>query len=190
VAIPTTIRVYGDQLVVGFDDGTKAIAYPTNGTLWRIAGVPSEVVPVGTVAAPADDYPWPNAAINTLSPLRYDYRECVDFVAWRLNRDAGVVAAPWKYDWSNLTPNNGDAIGWKPAWQSNGWPILATPVPGCVAWFSTEVGALGHVAYVQAVNSDGTVLLEQYNWSPQHHAYSTRTCTVGTVDSYLSAPPR
>ena len=34
-----------------------------------------------------------------LSPLRYYYRECVDFVAWRLNRDAGVTSAPWKWDW-------------------------------------------------------------------------------------------
>lgn len=31
-----------------------------------------------------------------------------------------------------------------------------------------------HVAYVQSVNSDGTVSLEEYNWG-NDHSYHTRT---------------
>ena len=53
---------------------------------------------VYTVRAEGDDYPWwnelPDDYGGGLSPLRYYYRECVDFVAWRLNRDAGVTSAP------------------------------------------------------------------------------------------------
>jgi hypothetical protein len=52
-----------------------------------------------TVKAEGDDYPWwdqvPDDYGGGLSPLRYYYRECVDFVAWRLNRDAGVTSAAW-----------------------------------------------------------------------------------------------
>lgn len=199
MATLTSIRQIGDQLLAVFDDGSRAVGYPTSSGIFLVRGGTSGTDPSGGGSTgghqidPADDYPWPNATINTLSPLGYDYRECVDFVAWRLNRDADVVAAPWKYTWGgNLRPagGDGDAIGWRHDWQLNGWPVDIDPVPGCVAWFSSEVGVLGHVAYVQAVNSDGTVLLEQYNWGDKPHAYSTRTCTTATPDSYLSIPPR
>ena len=52
--------------------------------------------------AKGDDYPWfAELSRNQgggLSPLNYYYRECVDFVAWRLNRDAGTTTAPFKLD--------------------------------------------------------------------------------------------
>lgn len=140
-----------------------------------------------------DDYPWPNnlprAQGGGLSPLRYYYRECVDFVAWRLNRDAGVTTAPWKYTWANLTPLGGDAKDWKQNWISHGWAVSSTPIPGAVAWWHTSGSGLGHVAYVQAVNNNDTVTLEEYNWDRKHH-YSTRTIKVGAADAYLYPPPR
>src|SRR4051812_28085855 len=43
-----------------------------------------QILLLGVVSA-ADDYPWPNANPNSLSPLRFNYRNCTDFVAWRLN---------------------------------------------------------------------------------------------------------
>jgi surface antigen len=139
--------------------------------------------------AAADDYPWPNDAINTLSPLRYDYRECVDFVAWRMNRDIGVTHAPWRWDWTNLSPNgNGDAIAWRGNWQANGWKVDIAPVPGAVAWYGTSAGALGHVAQVQAV-SGGNVVLEEYNWGGTHN-YDKRTVSQSEPDSYLQAAPK
>jgi surface antigen len=189
------IRAFGDQLVAQFDDGSRAVAVPTLGGVWYVRGGTSGSPPggPGTVAAPSDDYPWPNATINTLSPLRFDYRECVDFVAWRLNRDAGVVTAPWKYDWGVIrgANGNGDAIGWRPDWQANGWPVDVPPTPGCVGWYGTSAGALGHVNYVQAVTGT-TLVLEEYNWGGTHN-YGKRTVTVGAAgapDSYLSIPPR
>ena len=43
---------------------------------------------------------------------------------------------------------------------------------GAVAWFTYN-----HVAYVQSVPGDGTVVLEEYNWMGSH-AYHTRTVPI------------
>ena len=136
-----------------------------------------------------NDYPWWASPIGVISPVGYDYRECVDFVAYRLNRDAGQAHAPWKYTWSNLTPLGGNADDWKNNWQAHGWHTSHTPVPGSVAWWgSGSAGAFGHVAYVQAVNANGTVSLEEYNWG-DHHTYSTRTIPASSVGDFLYPPP-
>ena len=139
---------------------------------------------VVTQRAEGDDYPWWYETIDDegggLSPLRYYYRECVDFVAWRLNRDVGVTSAPWRWDWSSL--GAGSAYSWADAWQRKGWATSNVPVVGAVAWFPYT-----HVAYVQAVNADGTVVLEEYNWNSTH-AYNRRTIPAADVTLFLYPP--
>ncbi len=136
-----------------------------------------------TVKAEGDDYPWwdqvPDDYGGGLSPLRYYYRECVDFVAWRLNRDAGVTSAPWKWNWSSL--GAGSAYSWADAWAANGWPTSSEPVVGAVAWFPYN-----HVAYVQSINDDGTVNIEEYNQNSDH-SYHRRTIPTGSA-LYLYPP--
>jgi surface antigen len=136
--------------------------------------------------AQGDDYPWfAELSRNQgggLSPLNYYYRECVDFVAWRLNRDAGSTSAPFKWVWSNLTPNGGNASQWKSAWLAHGWATGTTPQVGAVAWFNYN-----HVAYVSGILNDGSVLVEEYNWEGQH-LYGTRVIQPGDA-YYLYAPP-
>lgn len=131
-----------------------------------------------------DDYPWPDALHRGqgggLSPLRYYYRECVDFVAWRLNRDAGSTSAPFVYDWSNLAQSS--AYGWKRAWESHGWTTSPVPVVGSVAW--TPGG--NHVAYVSGILADGSVALEEYNYSTDH-GYGQRI--IQPEQAYYLYPP-
>jgi surface antigen len=129
-----------------------------------------------------DDYPWRGAG-GGLSPLGYNTRQCTDFVAWRLNRDAGSTGAPWKLVWANMTPGGGSASHWASAWNSHGWNTSHTPVIGAVAWFSGN-----HVAYVKAVNDDGTVFIEEYNWG-NRGAYHTRIIPAASVALYLYPPP-
>ncbi len=132
-----------------------------------------------------DDYPWPYELTDDqgggLSPLNYYYRECVDFVAWRLNRDAGYYSAPFKWVWSTLTPTGGNGGQWQYAWEAHGWPVSKTPVVGAVAYTGGN-----HVAYVKSVNADGTVTLEEYNYVPG--AYSQRTIPASSVVSFLYPP--
>ncbi|QHC58138.1 CHAP domain-containing protein [Rathayibacter sp. VKM Ac-2760] len=148
----------------------------------RSAGSSTSVTP----REEGDDYPWRDALTDDqgggLSPLRYYYRECVDFVAWRLNRDQGSTGAPFKWTWGNLTPGGGSAYAWAGQWASHGWETSSTPVPGSVAWFNGN-----HVAYVQSVNADGTVSLEEYNWG-NDHAYHTRTVAASSVPLFLYPP--
>jgi surface antigen len=125
-----------------------------------------------------DDYPW--YGLEGLSPLRYYYGECVDFVAWRLNRDQGYTG-PFRWDWGTMTPGGGSAASWTSAWYNHGWPVSSTPVAGAVA-----VIGYNHVAYVNSVNADGTVYLEEYNYG-NYHQYSTRTVPAGAA-TYLYPP--
>jgi surface antigen len=137
--------------------------------------------------AKGDDYPWfAELSRNQgggLSKLGYYYRECVDFVAWRLNRDAGTTSAPFRWTWGQLTPNGGDARQWKSAWLAHGWATGTTPVPGAVAWFSAN-----HVAYVNGILDNGQVLIEEYNYDVSHE-YDTRVINAGDA-YYLYAPPK
>jgi surface antigen len=131
-----------------------------------------------------NDYPWADAPTGgAFSPLRYVYRQCVDFVAWRLNRDAGSTQAPFKYDWGNLTPGGGNGRQWLPAWQAHGWPVSNVPIAGAVAYTGGN-----HVAYVKEVRADGNVVLEEYNYVP--HEYSSRVVSPGSVVAFLYPPPR
>ncbi|MDP3209097.1 MAG: CHAP domain-containing protein [Rhodoglobus sp.] len=132
-----------------------------------------------------DDYPWyyelRDYQGGGLSPLNYYYRECVDFVAWRLNRDAGSYEAPFKWVWSNLTPNGGNASQWMYNWQQKGWPVSQTPIVGSVAYTGAN-----HIAYVKSVNGDGTVTIEEYNWYPG--IYSQRVIAASSVVAFLYPP--
>jgi surface antigen len=131
----------------------------------------------------ANDYPWADGPTSGFSPLRYVYRQCVDFVAWRLNRDAGSYQAPFAYDWSDLTPGGGDGRQWLGAWKKHGWPVSDVPIAGAVAY----VGG-NHVAYVKEVRADGMVVLEEYNYVP--HEYSSRVIAPSSVAAFLYPPPR
>jgi surface antigen len=132
-----------------------------------------------------DDYPWPYEITDDdgggLSPLNYYYRECVDFVAWRLNRDAGSFSAPFKYVWSNLTPSGGDGSQWMSNWKALGRTVSNIPIAGAVAYTGGN-----HVAYVKSANADGTVTLEEYNLVPG--AYSQRTIPAASVVAFLYPP--
>lgn len=149
----------------------------------RIQAIRSAPGYVPSFQSSGDDYPYWNLPTEYngggLSPLGYFYRECVDFVAWRLNRDAGSTSAPWRFTWHNLA--SGSAYMWYSAWQSKGWPTSSVPVPGAVAWFPYN-----HVAYVKSVNSDGTVNIEEYN-QQSDHLYHSRT--IAPSDAVYLYPP-
>lgn len=130
--------------------------------------------------AAGDDYPWRGG--GGLSPLSYYVGECVDFVAWRLNRDAGYTSAPFRWTWSSLTPGGGSAVSWRSAWEAQGWPVSSTPVVGAVALTQYD-----HVAYVREVLGNGSVVIEEYNYG-NYHAYGQRTIAASSVLAFLYPP--
>lgn len=132
-----------------------------------------------TPRAAGDDYPYRSS--GGLSPMGYVIRQCTDFVAWRLNRDAGYTH-DYKYVWSMMTPNGGSAYAWAAAWRAHNWKTSHTPVKGSVAWFAGN-----HVAYVKAVHGD-QIDLEEYNWGGDA-SYHTRTISASDVALFLYPPP-
>jgi surface antigen len=207
------LRPVGNQLVAQYTDGSQVLFLPTGSDTWlpttaktTTPGSGGEVSnpgtggTPGTVAAAVDDYPWPTAPENDMSPLRYSYRDCTDFVAWRCNRHAGVTAAPWQWTWGNLRwqgpTGNGNAIGWRADWISYGRAVDLPVAADLIAWFGTKVGTYGHVAYVQKVNTDLSIVLEEYNWGYSSdpngtQRYDTRTVAPGSAyypDSFLAMP--
>lgn len=154
---------------------------PTHTSTPKPTPTPSSSSSGSSSHAAGDDYPWADGSTYGMSPLGYDLRDCTDFVAWRINRDAGHTSAPWAWTWSNLRLTDGDAYGWRLDWQLHGWRTGISPVPGSIAWFAYD-----HVAYVQAVHGD-MVTLEEYNWEGSQ-SYHTRTIPASDVDSFLASP--
>ena len=123
-----------------------------------------------------DDYPEPLCPPQPLDaitdPWDFYNRECTSFVAWRLNQTYGFIALT-----NNLTtppsivpPRSahfGNAGEWFTAATTMGIRTDGPPAPGDVAWFASGTAGAsgtGHVAWVESVNSDGTITIEDYNW--------------------------
>lgn len=133
-------------------------------------------IPLATPAHALNDYPWADASRypSGLSALGFYYRNCTDFTAWRINKQLGVPAGPWRFTWNsmfNYPGGSGHAIGWLPAAQRAGYRCDKAPSLGSVAWWGSSRGDLGHVAIVTAVRGS-VVDVESYNgyretWYPE-----------------------
>lgn len=98
---------------------------------------------------------WASAAQDTLVDDWGLYnRECVSYVAWKITNNGGHV--PYGL---------GNAADWVWRAERNQIPTGSTPKVGsAIVWESGDgLGQLGHVAYVEAVNGDGSVEVSQYN---------------------------
>ena len=98
------------------------------------------------------DRPNDTSSANVISPYGYYYRNCTDYVAWRL---AGLGIAPAQYK------GLGNAKEWGRPPAAHGLRVDATPAAGAAAVRTT--GVYGHVAYVEVVHADGTITVAQYN---------------------------
>jgi surface antigen len=140
-----------------------------------ISGTPSLSQVLSAIGLPArsqvasiqNDYPYAGRYGGN-SPFGYVYGNCTDFVAWRINRDAGVTSAPWRFK-HDLTPAGGNGGQWSYSQNLSGWgfgtldtvragDIVSFPMSGLMG--TSRV--YGHVAYVAAVLSDGSLITENY----------------------------
>lgn len=142
----------------------------------------------GTASGNGDDYPMRNGMIDIPDPWGYLTRECVSFVAWRMNQQMG-----WKegqpYPFAARTVGLlGNANTWGPRLEAQGYKVDMNPAPGAIAWWGGNKGIAsseyGHVAVVTKVNDNGTVDIEQYNGIPPH-GYSTMTLPIDNVSGYI-----
>jgi surface antigen len=80
----------------------------------------------------------------------YAYRNCTDFVAWKLQK-LGVPELKWR--------GLGNGGEWAQNAYKNGLPVSSTPKAGTAAVAPSH----DHVAFVKAVHHDGTITVEEYN---------------------------
>ena len=146
----------------------------------------------GTASGIGDDYPQAqkDLPIDSIDPWGYLTRECVSFVAWRMNVQMGwKPGEPWKFSAATVGLL-GNANTWGPRLAAQGYKIDSNPAPGAIAWWGGAVsngvitGPMGHVAVVSAVNDNGTVNIEQYNGTPPHE-YSTMVIPRDSPTGYI-----
>lgn len=135
----------------------------------------------GPGSNPAGSY-WTDSNGNPASPYGFYYRNCTDFVAWRLNNDNKFTGLP--HGIGTGATSWGD---WAKSQQPAGtYPVNSTPAAGAVAWWAAgtldngyTIGSSGHVAYVDSVNSDGvTANIEEYNYGGTGQ-WHTRSIAIG-----------
>jgi surface antigen len=92
----------------------------------------------------------------------YAYGYCTYYVASRR-----AVPSNW-----------GNANAWYYNAQASGFSVGSTPVVGAIAW--TGAGYYGHVAYVEGVNSDGSVRVSEMNYNGGWNRVSSRTVSASS----------
>jgi len=129
-------------------------------------------------------YLWANAPIN---PFGYSSvvdswalfaRQCTSYVAWKLSSQGyGVKPFNW------LGYPGGNAYEWPTTTQAYTTQTTGVPHVGDAAIIPVSViGGVGHVMYVENVNSDGSINISEYNWI--QNSYSERRISASQYRYY------
>lgn len=85
----------------------------------------------------------------------YGCRQCASYAAWRVAKETEY----YPVNWGNATnfPASARAVGYQTGYS---------PRPGSLAvMLGTGSAPEGHVAWVESVNDDGTIIVSQYNYN-------------------------
>jgi surface antigen len=132
-------------------------------------------------------------------------RQCTSYCAWKLNEMQGRKSAPWVFTNAQIVRNGitktgrwGNANEWDDRATALGLVVNTTPAVGAIAHWDKGEGMrywnssaqryedFGHVAFVERVNSDGTVDVTEYNYSA--NAFTTRKAQPKRF-IHIFAPP-
>lgn len=119
-------------------------------------------------------YPWGGVGAGNWVGDGHGYYEgeCVSYAAWAVRAESHSISP--------------DFLGNADQWASHGVPVGGAR-PGDVAMWDDNhngAGSLGHVAFVTAVYTDGTVQITEYNWS-YAHGYDSRRIGTSVPSRYL-----
>lgn len=143
-------------------------------------------------------YAWANVPYPCWTPGCSDpwglfYRECVSFVAWRLDRAGkGVMhfsGSGHAYQWPHTTRNYTTQYGpnkVNPDNGSNRGSYVATPHVGdavVIPAGAQNIPWTGHVMFVESINGDDSINISEYNFAGPG-VYSERTISKALYSSY------
>ncbi len=135
-------------------------------------------IPDGKKSTPTYNY---SSAVYVAAGIRPSYGSngyTYGYCTWYVADKRASVGRP-------LPTNLGNAITWYSIAQAMGMEVGDTPRVGAVLWHTPARSAtsLGHVAYVEAVNADGSVLVSEMNYVG-YAIVSTRTVPAAEMGGY------
>lgn len=101
----------------------------------------------------------------------YDYGQCTWYV---FNKRAAIGKGISTYWWH--------AYNWASGARKDGYTVNSTPAVGSIA--TTTDGPLGHVAFVERVNADGTIMVSETNYLTPSGVVGYRTLTLSQMSRY------
>jgi surface antigen len=139
-----------------------------------------KIVPMPAVKTIATVAPVPTAAITTASPAVSQKHDATYRSGSADSSNTGSVslASADMYAWGNCTrwaavrraevgdpiPGNwGNAATWAERAAADGYTVDQQPTPGAIMQTADSAGGLGHVAFVESVDSDGTWHISEMN---------------------------
>jgi surface antigen len=104
---------------------------------------------------------------------RYDYGYCT----WYAYNRRAALGRPIGGMW-------GDASSWAILARQSGFSVNTTPSVGAVMQTPFGAGGQGHVAVVEAVNPDGSIMVSEMNYAHWGPPATTRTIPAAQAGSY------
>ena len=191
-----------DALVIAHNAGEGTLkAYPniTGGVMDYLHEIqenyqpkPCPTGPAGSSLAGVDDYaPWYDKQPKTINlhgkevptepydPLGFAWQNCTSYAAFAVRKY--TPHADFRNDWKGSS--FGDAKHWHVTAESLSIHVDEVPTVGSVA--ERTSGKHGHVAFVVAVNSDGSFVVNEYN-HVKTLGFSSRTARFGEESDQFS----
>lgn len=128
------ITAFNDAEIVGIKPGEKIII--PDGSI-----TPVYTAPKASASSFTASYAWGGGSA-VYGYNGYDFGYCTWYVASRI-----AVPANW-----------GNAVSWDNLAPASGWTVSNTPKVGGIGQTDIGGGGLGHVAYIEAVSPDGTMI--------------------------------
>lgn len=157
------------------------LAVVTMAAVGAVGRITSPAAPTGTVdravpAAGGAPHLYPYESTTRIGPWGFATRHDTDYVAWRFfERDvpfSATMPGP-----NGTAARFGDPATWATHAAGLGFRVDNVARAGAIAqWNAGEQGAggAGHVAYVERVNPDGSVVVSEFDWDVDF-GYSQRT---------------
>lgn len=133
----------------------------------------------------ATGYPYANSPGDEVDQWNTYTRNCTSYVMWKINQ-AGVPFHNNPTGPNGLTSKMGNAENWDNAASYIGYSVSSTPSVGNpVNWdaYNGGSGSAGHVAWVEGINTNGTVFISEWNYNYGDGNYNERNSVNG--DHYL-----
>lgn len=135
--------------------------------------VPATIPTSGVQKAPSKVVTTPVVTVTPVfsHPNLYDYGQCTWYA---FNKRAAIGKGISTYWWN--------ANNWAAGARKDGYTVNNIPEVGALA--TTTDGPLGHVAFVERVNADGTIMVSETNYLTPSGVVGYRTLTLSQMSRY------